>query len=295
MHRSGTSATAEVLGQLGLALPATDDLIPATTSNAHGHFEAKSLVRLNERLLASLGGTWSSPPALTPGWEQTGSVDDLRDEAAAAFAATFPRRPAAWKDPRNCILLPFWRTVLGPPTAAVFVYRDPLEVARSLEWRDHLTVTQGLALWERYMRAVSANLDGLPTLCADYHQVLDDPGAWRHQAADFLSQAGLAVTTEALARAPVPIDASLRHQRQSIEDTSGLGDSQRAIVDIVRSLQGAHHPWRAPDLGTEPEWVADVLAMSLDLDTLDREHRRLTNSRAFRLAAAVTKLRRGHP
>lgn len=190
MHRSGTSATAEVLGRLGLASPSPDELVPATSANQRGHFEAKTLVRLNDRLLTALGGTWSAPPPLAAGWERADSLHELRIEAEASFATVFPTRPAAWKDPRNCIVLPFWLSVVGPGSAAVFVYRDPLEVARSLESRNDLRLTLGLALWERYARDACANLEGVPTFCTDFRRVLDDPEQWCREMVDFLAGRG---------------------------------------------------------------------------------------------------------
>jgi hypothetical protein len=291
MHRSGTSATAEMLGRLGLALPSDDELIPATRTNERGHFESKTLVRLNERLLTAVGGTWSAPPPLPRQWELADSLHALRREARASFAAAFPRQPALWKDPRNCLLLPFWRTVLEPLTAAVFVYRDPLEVARSLQARDGFRLTHGLALWERYLRAASANLEGVPTLCTDFRRVLDDPVQWSREAVEFLTDAGLAVDAGALDPATSPVDAELRHQRATVHSASGASDSQRAIFETLRPLDGPHQPWRNPDLGTEPDWVSDVLAMGLEVDTLDRAHRTLTSSAAYRLASAVTRIR----
>jgi hypothetical protein len=293
MHRSGTSATAEVLGQLGLGLPSSEELVPATRTNERGHFESKTLVRLNERLLTAFGGTWSAPPLLAPGWERAASLDDLRSEAADSFAVAFPERPAAWKDPRNCIVLPFWRTVLGPDSAAVFVHRHPLEVARSLQSRDGFRLTQGLALWERYTRAACANLDGLPTLCTDYQRVLDDPGAWCREVVTFLTSTGVAVDATHLDAMTTSIDVGLRHQRDTIDadvDT-GLGTSHEALLSTLRALDGAHHPWRSPELGPEPDWVGDVLAMGLEVDTLGRDHRTLTRTHAYRLATAVTRLR----
>ena len=220
------------------------------------------------------------------------SLDELRAEASSTFAAAFPRRPAAWKDPRNCIVLPFWQTVLGPLSAAVFVYRDPLEVARSLQSRDGFPLTLGLALWERYVRAACANLQGLPTLCADFQAVLDDPEAWCRQAVEFLKSAGLAVDSGHSEPARTSVDGRLRHQRHTVHSTTGLGDSQRAVLETLHSVVGPHSSWRSPDLGTEPDWVTDVLAMALEVDTLARAHRTLTASRAYRLASAVATLRR---
>jgi len=293
MHRSGTSAIAGALGRLGLESPSADELIPATGTNQQGHHESKALVRFNERLLTALGGTWTAPPVLAPGWERDGSLDELRGEAADTYTAVFPRRTAAWKDPRNCIVLPFWRVVLGPATAAIFVYRDPVEVARSLQSRDGLRLTHGLALWERYVRAACANLEGIPTFCADYRQLLVDPRAWCSEAAAFLTRAGVPIDAVRVDQAATSVDGTLRHQRATAEPPGRLDESQRLIVETLRSLDGQHHPWRSPDLGSEPDWVGDILAMRLELDLLGRANRVMRSSRAFQFATAVGRLR-GH-
>jgi hypothetical protein len=291
MHRSGTSATAHVLGQLGLESPAGDELIPATGTNERGHHESKALVRFNEHLLATLGGTWAAPPTPPPGWERDKALADRRAEAATTFGTVFPRRPASWKDPRHCILLPFWQTVLGPGTAAVFVYRRPLEVARSLQARDGLQLTHGLALWERYARAASANLDGIPTFCSDYGRLVDDPQAWCTEVAAFLAQTGVVIDAARIEEAAAVVDRELQHQ-SSDDEGPGLGDSSRMVAEALQGRQGAHHPWRSPDLGPEPAWVTDVLTMRLEYDLLQRSHRAVMASRALRVALAVGRLRR---
>lgn len=291
MHRSGTSATTEVLGRLGLESPAPDEQIPATGTNQQGHHESKALVRLNERLLTALGGTWTAPPALATGWEHDDSLDQLRNEAADTFASVFPRRTAAWKDPRNCIVLPFWRAVVGPATAAILVYRDAAEVAHSLQSRDGLRLTHGLALWERYVRSACANLDGIPTFCADYRRLLDDPRAWSAEVVTFLAQVGVPVDAQRIDAATSSIDGTLHHQRATPNRTHELDHSQPLIMETLRSLDGHHHPWRSPDLGPEPDWVGDVLAMRLELDQLGRAQRMMERSRAFQFATAVGRLR----
>src|SRR5580704_15895296 len=178
MHRSGTSATTAGLAALGLATPSQSDRMASSQWNERGNFESRALTDLNDRLLFARGGTWSGPPALDPGWETDPTLDRWRPRARASFARVFPSRPLVWKDPRNCLTLPFWRAVIAPPSAAVFIYRDPLEVARSLEAREGVSVTYGLALWDRYVRSACANLVGLPTMLADYARILDHPSAW---------------------------------------------------------------------------------------------------------------------
>src|SRR5580698_7440972 len=113
MHRSGTSATAGALTVLGLHGPSGADQAAPRKANERGYFESNQMMLLNRGLLATVGGTWSAPPRLEAGWEEAPELDDIRGRAHLAFARSFPVRPMAWKDPRNCITLPFWRTVVG--------------------------------------------------------------------------------------------------------------------------------------------------------------------------------------
>jgi len=287
MHRSGTSAAAELLARLGLGTPPSDDLIPATKSNQHGHWESKRLVAFNHRLLAHLGGDWTAPAELTPGWQADPTLDNLRAEASALFAATFASRPVAWKDPRLCIVLPFWQTVVDQPVGAVFVYRDPLEVASSLEARDGLRRTHALALWERYVRAACSSLEGIPTLAADYHRVLDHPATWCEELVEFLSVLGISVSPGGDDATHDSLDSELRHHRGTRRGLGSLSDSAQGVMDVLRPLQGPHHPWRAPEFEAEPAWVSDVLGMRLELETLRRARREFEASRAHRLVSWI--------
>ena len=219
-----------------------------------------------------------------------------RSRARSSFAKVFPSRPLVWKDPRNCLTLPFWRTVIDPPVAAVFIYRDPLEVARSLQARDSMNVTYGLALWDRYVRSASANLTGLPTLVADYGQILARPATWIGEATGFLQSIGVEVPAATQAEAVATLATDLRHQKAPTVERPFLSDDQFAVVDVLRRHDGAHPAWVAPDLGTEPLWVSDVLALRLRAEMM---HRQLTQaerlahrSRIFRITRFVGNLRR---
>jgi len=288
MHRSGTSAVTGMLARLGLRGPSDDDLIPATSSNERGHFESKILTRVDNQLLHILGATWSAPPTVEPGWERRREVVAVQGSAREAFHSTFPTRPVAWKDPRNCIVLPFWRSVLVPPIAAVFVYRDGLEVAHSLRRRDHLTLTHGLALWERYLRSACAALDGVPTYVADYGRLLDDPESSCQHLVSFLSDVGIDVEMANVQRAVDSLDAGLRHTGASPDEPAGITTAGRDLLALLHPLNGPHHPWHSPDLGTEPSWVDDFLSLRRDYEVLNRQIR---SSRAMRLVEAWWKVR----
>jgi len=289
MHRSGTSAATELIARLGIHAPRPDDRHATSEWNQRGNWESRKLTWINQRLLRELGGTWSSPPSLEAGWETDHALEELRAEAAAAFSASFDSRPMVWKDPQLCIVLPFWRTIVEPPVAAVLVYREPLEVARSLEARDGLPLILGLALWERYVRAACSSLEGIPTLVADYRRALEDPATWRRELGAFFSEIGLTLGGTEQVGAQQVLDPQMRHQQVGETVSPGPGDDAGRTVRALRLLDGVHHPWHPPELDPEPPWVADVIAMRHELEVARRTHRTLEASRAYR---AVSWLRR---
>jgi hypothetical protein len=286
MHRSGTSATAGALTALGLHGPSGDDQAAPRQANERGYFESKQMMLLNRGLLANMGGTWSAPPRLAVGWENAPDLDEIRGRAALAFTRSFPVRPMVWKDPRNCITLPFWRRVVGLPQAAVFVYRDPLEVARSLQVRNDVGLTYGLALWDRYVRAACAGLTGLPTLVMDYADVLEQPVASIDALSDFLATVGVDVDGPTRRTAAASVDIGLRHHRGSATRSSGLWDSQFEVAASLGALRGVHASWRPPDIGPEPDWVDDILGLRLATDELRKELNRLGRGSRWRALAA---------
>jgi len=291
MHRSGTSATAGVLGHLGLGAPAPDDMVPATVRNRRGHWESKGLTSFNEHLLAHIGGTWSAPPAPAADWPTDPALEGWREQAAGLFRATFGARPLAWKDPRTCIVLPFWQRVIDPPTAAVFVFREPLEVAGSLRSRNGFEITHGLALWERYVRSAATNLEGIPTLAVDYAGLLENPEAFCAALVSFLARVGVRVDADAPAQAVVSLDAGLRHERAGPTSPAPPASDALDVFAALRAGQGVHEPWRAPDIGDEPAWVGEVLAMRREYEAIRRELVLFRRSRAYKLARTVATVR----
>jgi hypothetical protein len=290
MHRSGTSATAGFLAQLGLGMPTGDDLVPAEESNELGHWESRSLLRLSNRLVRHFGGTWSIPPRLSPGWQDDPALDGLRAQARLAFATAFAGGPIAFKDPRLCITLPFWQTVVQAPSAAVFVLRDPTEVADSLRARSGLRIVHALAMWDRHVRSAAANLRGLPTLVVDYGDTLADPAGWSRRLVDFLGDVGVEVDPGRRDSAEAFLDAGLRHHHAPPAAPPGPADSSRRLFDVLVARHGAHRAWSVPDVGPEPEWVDDVLDLVAELEALHIAYGSLQRSRAFRVARTFWKL-----
>jgi hypothetical protein len=282
MHRSGTSAVTGLLVQLGLHGPGEEDVPAVTRWNARGNFESARLIRFNDQMLIDHGGSWGAPRPFDTGWETAPEVADRRVRAARIIGKVFGSDPFVFKDPRNCLTLPFWRTVIAPPAAAVLVYRNPLEVAGSMRARNGITMTHGLALWERYVRSSMAGLDGVPTLVVGFDRVLDDAVTWCGELTEFLGGVGIGCDVSALDRAARSLDGQLRHVHHTTPQVGGIHETQRQLLEALGERDGAHLPWAAPDVGDEPSWVEDVLTMRREF--LD-EHGR--NESAMSTAARV--------
>ncbi len=239
MHRSGTSAIAGALGTLGLNLPRSDDLLTGRTDNV-AHNESQSLVVFNEALLQMLGGPWSDPPKLRPRWwvgpRLARAVTVGTDTAAEAFPTD---GPVVWKDPRLCLLLPFWRPLIPRLKGVVFVWRSPLAVARSLEARDGITIDRGLELWRRYNGDAIAGLSGLRTLTVNYDTVTGDPGAFVRRTTQWLDTLDPKLVPEGgwrLDSAAVSITAEYRHH--VVDDTDGPEECRRLVDRLVAMSRG---------------------------------------------------------
>jgi hypothetical protein len=128
MHRSGTSAITGALGALGLQAMHAKDRMDSPRSNPE-HWESKSLSHHNDRILRRMGASWDAPTDLPLGWHVDPDIVGDVDLAALVTSAYPEPGPSVWKDPRLCLLLPYWRSVLPAPLAAVFVWRSPLLAA----------------------------------------------------------------------------------------------------------------------------------------------------------------------
>lgn len=275
MHRSGTSAVAGALGAAGLQLFRPDDRMEWAESNPE-HWESLSLGLYNEDLLVRLDGGWDAPPDMPLGWEDGPEIRGAPDPSAVLASAYPGAGPSVWKDPRLCLLLPFWKNVLPAPIAAVFVWRSPMAVARSLFRRDQLPITDGLALWERYNRSAVEALDGVDTYVLDYESLLEDPEAslggvfsW-FDTLDQLVGGGSPWDLDAAAKS---IARGFHHQGSDRheEDDSPLLREQRELVDHLSASRGGHRPL-VPDLpGAESAWTTAVLRLRRKLSAPNRE------------------------
>jgi hypothetical protein len=145
--------------------------------------------------------------------------------------------------------------------AAVFVWRSPLSVARSLRARDGMALADAVALWERYNRSGLDGLVGVDTFVTNYESMVDEPLGQLSALATWLGdlpQFSPYATHWDLASAAASISPRLRRQQPS-GDEELLLDEHRQLVEHLDSLDGPHRPLKDPSPGTESAWTTALL------------------------------------
>jgi hypothetical protein len=290
MHRSGTSATAGLLIGLGLEGPRHNDLVPGDSSNERGHWESHEVQLCNARLLAAEGATTYAPPPFKQNWSDFSGYEAVEQQAKKWFAATYTGRSIVIKDPRLCLTMPFWREALPTPLGAVFVLRDPMHVARSLQARDDIPITLGLALWDRYIRSANEGLAGLPVLVAEYDSMIEHRAETTESMAKFLGHLGIESKLTTPDDAATRLDPGLRHQTKGSDDYSNLDSSQRDVLKVLTETVGQHSSWQPAVLPPPPAWVDDVLRLRRDYAGSARELHWVKASRAYKMVSSIWRV-----
>jgi hypothetical protein len=188
MHRSGTSVATSLLEPLGVHLGSDDDLRDPLLDDPHGYWEHRPLKAVSEDLLHRVGADWHTPLRFQAGWERARRFDDLRAHARGLIETIEDGHPLwGWKDPRTCLVLPFWQPLLSNPHYVVCL-RHPIEAARSLERRDALPLARGVRLWLAYTASALTHTAGEPRRLLFYEDVLADPGGTVAALAAFLDR-----------------------------------------------------------------------------------------------------------
>jgi hypothetical protein len=224
MHRSGTSMVAKLLQHAGLQLGAPQDLMPAAEENPEGFYEHLGFVRLNDEVLNAAGAGWDCPPPPGVDWKNP-AFGIFRDRAQDLAAPLRSATTWGWKDPRNSLTIPFWRSALGP-LRTVFVVRNPLEVIVSLHRRNGFSVALALTLWRLYTERLLADTSPGERLLTHFDAYFFQP---EEEIARVLRFARLPSDPERLAELRAAALPALRHHRQSVHDLQEFGFSAETI------------------------------------------------------------------
>lgn len=199
-HRSGTSAIAKVVYELGAWMG--DRLLKPSLSNPLGYFEDERIVSVNNRILGR--GNWQAPLRISR------SPDIIR--ALTEIIGEFNDKSDFWamKDPRFCFTLPVMRELVER-VYTIAVHRDPFSSAESLASRHMdrgMSKRHALYTTLSYIERMISNTNNASNdyhLDISYERSLSDPADAARKIAGFI---GVPVT-ESAERA---IDPSLSHR-----------------------------------------------------------------------------------
>ncbi len=180
MHRSGTSAQSRLLNLVGCDLPKTL-MEPSPENNETGFWESQPISDLNRNILLSRGSNWNEWRTFDSGWYASPKVVSFREEAQALLHQEFgDSRLFVLKDPRLCLLLPFWIEVLetfGAEPRIVLPIRNPLDVAMSLKRRDGIDASNAYLIWLRHVLEAESGSRNLRRAYLRYDTLLSEPHA----------------------------------------------------------------------------------------------------------------------
>lgn len=169
-HRSGTSALMGALYHLGIDIG---------TYVVTDHYENHSLMALNSKLLQSLGSEWDDIFPLPQNWLSRLDLDAYREKILQTFHAEFGDGTIwGFKDPRMCLLLPFWLPLLRSLNIEplfVIPLRDPFEVAASLMKRDGFGLEKSLLIWMKHFFSAELDSRGYRRYFCRFDDLLQEP------------------------------------------------------------------------------------------------------------------------
>lgn len=277
MHRSGTSACTRVVNLLGADLG--NGFLPPAADNPAGFWEHKGAYQIHERLLQALGRRWDSVGEMPPGWLDSEPGRIAADELTLLCRREFGQSSLwAVKDPRMCRLVPLWLEVLerlDVVPKALFMTRDPLEVAASLLAREgrlegpsHLMWVQHLLEAEHHTRGILRSMISYDGLMGNWPEVMARVG-------QDLDINWSPTITEATPDIDAFIDPQgLRHHRHSEVPLDTAARQTSVFVDSLyercRQIEAGRVGWDAlDDFQSRYAQAADLFAKPVaDNETL---------------------------
>lgn len=278
MHRSGTSCLTACLASCGAEVGFNADLTGVSEQNPKGFWERRDVRFFCDTLLHLSDADWWKLSSFDLDDITSETRSEARPHLQSAVNQLDRNRPWVIKEPRLCLLLPEFRRYVSSPTC-VFIIRNPLEVAHSLQARNGFPLYQGIALWEYYNRKVIEHVQDLPVVLVDHSDLFESPETTVTAIVSELTSLGV----EGLVTPPPGtledlVDEKLRHYSLSGgEEWSFLSESQQSLWRLLKS----GWPIGVEDLGPlakstlialeELEWVKNLSDQSAELSSAKQE------------------------
>ncbi len=264
MHRSGTSALAGAIAKLGAALPSR--LNGAAPGNESGHWEPMRLVELNDALLAEGGTAWDDWRAFDP-QNLADRLGHFEGAITEAIRTDFgDAQLLVLKDPRICRMIPLYIRILEKlDVLPVFVvpFRHPIEVGRSLNARDALSMPYAELVWARHVLDAERTTRGSRRSFLSYNTLMDAPVAALAHVADRLGVLWPRPPEAAKRELEAFLLPGRRHHAGGERGELGPGKSGAFVSDIYGELLALENN------PSDQEALVKMATLAARLDSLD--------------------------
>ncbi len=174
MHRSGTSVLARLLNMMGAYFGPEGISTGANKENPKGFWERRDVRDINDFILTSVGCDWNKIANFELETIPEKTIEEFNSQASKIILEIDANRPWFLKEPRFCLSFPMWRRLLEVPVC-IHIFRNPVEVAKSINKRNGIPVDVGIAMWEIYnISALRASKD-LPRILVSHRKLMQDP------------------------------------------------------------------------------------------------------------------------
>ena len=297
MHRSGTSAITGALGLCGAWVGENAELTGANFENPRGFWERRDMREICDRLLHAAEADWWKIARFEPEAIPHAVLAEERTRFSKLVSSLDEHGTWVLKEPRLCLLLPILRDCVTDPVC-IHIFRNPLEVARSLQARNGFGIFGGLALWEVYNRRALNASKNLPRVPVSYESLILRPvetlGRLLERLADFAVTDLMNPNDNRLRQF---ISSSLYRQRVDEEETrESLSASQLALWQQIYSGQVLDHETSVSILRVPRQHLSDLESATLSSSHHMKRARELKDELSVRNRAVTDRsTARGRP
>lgn len=242
MHRSGTSALTGVLELLGVELGS--ELMQPWEDNPKGFFENNKVWKHNQKILESFNSSWDDPFLYGHDWCDKHDLTPYRKHIAALLHDEFSTSKLfAIKDPRMCILFPFWRVILEEHNirpVCLLPVRHPMEVSQSLAKRNNHSVEKGLLLWMNYVLTAEKVSRSCERIYLKFNDLFSSPDAVIEMVKSKLNISFQKSFEEVKGQIDIFLDRGLKHNDVSTSEYSIIEPKVQELYDCCCEVVGKY-------------------------------------------------------
>jgi hypothetical protein len=171
MHRSGTSLIAQLFYRAGADMGDSDTFYRPDRWNPDGYYEQPDIHAINMPLINGMWGKlayFRLPSTKTILRRAEGMEQRIRNTASKYEGKVI-------KETRYCLTLPAWLKYGATVDRVLICLREPIQVARSIQRRNHSVLRHGYYMWVEHNTRILSHTEqnNIPVWIVDYNRVLD--------------------------------------------------------------------------------------------------------------------------